>query len=336
MRCAQLGMRTPVRSQADRHGFSVSMRLPMELITETQVAAALTPALVRHSLRQAFEDLGAGRAAVLERSRAGDPQTGMVSSMGAVLPGLDCLGTKVYSTRRGQFQFLVNLFRLSDGAPLACLEANELTRLRTAASTALAVELLARPQSRSLAVFGTGVQARAHIDALWPLRPFEELRLCGRSGAEALAAELRERGLPAVAVDAARAATADLVVTCTRSSEPLFDGAWVQPGALVAAVGSSKPVARELDDGLLSRAALIAVEWKPAALKEAGEFVRAAPGSVDPARIVELGALCQPEGGPALPEDAIRVYKSVGIGLEDVALAAAVWQSLQTAKVQAA
>jgi ornithine cyclodeaminase len=299
----------------------------MKLINESQVLAALTPALVRDTLSQAFQDLGAGRAAVLERSRAGDPQTGMVSSMGAVLPALDRLGTKVYSTRLGQFQFLVNLFRLSDGQPLACLQANELTRLRTAAGTALAVDLLARPESRSLAIFGAGVQARAHAEAIWPLRGFERLLVCARSGAEAFAAELRARGLPAEATSATDAAQADVIVTCTRASEPLFDGILVRPGAMVAAVGSSKPAARELDDALLARAALIAVEWKPAALKEAGEFVRAAPGLISADRLSELGSLLlQP---PTLPWEAIRVFKSVGIGLADVALAAAVWQQLQ-------
>jgi ornithine cyclodeaminase len=290
----------------------------MKLITEHQVAACLSPAAVRASLHAAFCDLGAGRATVLARSRAGDVQAGMVSAMGAVLPSLDVLGTKVYATRKGQFQFLVNLFELSTGLPLATLEANELTRLRTAATTALAVELLASPHAPQLAVFGAGVQAQAHVAALWPLRNFKELLLCARSGAEELAAQYRAQGLPARAVKAQEAAAAAVVVTATRANEPLFDGAWVQPGALVAAVGSSKPAARELDDALLARAASIVVEWTPAAEQEAGEFRRAAPGVIDPAKVLELGALLlQP---PAWEPQAITVYKSVGIGLEDVAL----------------
>jgi ornithine cyclodeaminase len=284
----------------------------MKLITEQQVAAALTPAKVRETLRQAFLDLGKGQAAVLARSRAGSPEA-MVSSMGAVLPGLDVLGTKVYSTKNGQFQFLVNLFRASTGEPLATLQANELTRLRTAATTALAVELLARRDAKTLAVFGAGVQAQAHLEAVRGLRDFQHVLICARSGAGPLQGR---------AVNAEEAAQADVVLTCTRASEPLFDGAWVRPGALVCAVGSSKPVARELDDALLARAALIAVEWKPAAELEAGEFRRAAPGVIAPERVQELGALLL--NPPALPADAIAVYKSVGIGLEDVALAAAV------------
>jgi ornithine cyclodeaminase len=297
----------------------------MKLITEAQVAACLNPVRVRESLRAAFLDLGAGRASVLARSRAGDPVAGMVSSMGAVLPSLDVLGTKVYATRNGRFEFLVNLFQLSTGLPLATLQANELTRLRTAACTALAVEALARPNARSLGIFGAGVQAQAHIEALWPLRAFTELRICARTGAEALAAQLRKSGLPASAVSADDAAQADVIATCTRSSTALFDGALVQAGAFVAAVGSSKPAARELDDTLLARATLLAVEWEPAASLEAGEFRQAAPGVIDAAKVVELGKLVQ--APPQLGPEAIVVFKSVGIGLADVAVAHAVLQA---------
>ena len=301
----------------------------MLLITEAQVAQALSQApraAIHSALRQAFVQLAEGRAAVLARGRAGatavDGAALMVSAMGAVLD--DVLGTKVYSTRNGQFQFVITLFDSASGAPLATLEANELTRLRTAATTALAVDALAAPDARVLALFGAGTQARAHAQALRGLRRFERVLVCARSGGEAFAAEIG-----AELVDAASAAAqADVIVTCTRASEPLFDGALVRPGALVAAVGSSKPAARELDDALLARAAAIVVEWLPAARAEAGELVRAAPGVIVPERLIELGSLL----AAPRPHDpqAITVYKSVGIGLEDVALARLVHQSLTT------
>ncbi len=301
----------------------------MLLITEAQVAQALSlaPAAAIHSaLRRAFVHLAEGRAAVLARGRAGataaDGVALMVSAMGAVLD--DVMGTKVYSTRNGQFQFVITLFDSASGAPLATLEANELTRLRTAATTALAVDALAAPEASVLALFGAGTQARAHVQALRGLRRFERVLVCARSGGEAFAAEIG-----AELVDAASAAAqGDVIVTCTRASEPLFDGALVRPGALVAAVGSSKPAARELDDTLLARAAAVVVEWLPAARAEAGELVRAAPGVIGPERLIELGSLL----AAPLPQDpqAITVYKSVGIGLEDVALARLVYQTLTT------
>jgi ornithine cyclodeaminase len=123
-----------------------------------------------------------------------------------------------------------------------------------------------------------------------------------------------------VAVDAATAAAqGDVIATATRSATPLFDGHLVKPGAFVAAVGSSTRAARELDDTLLARAALVVVEWHEAARQEAGDIVLAAPGVIAAERLVELGELLlRPR--PRAPQD-IVVYKSVGIGLEDVALA---------------
>ncbi|MDM4768143.1 ornithine cyclodeaminase family protein [Pelomonas sp. SE-A7] len=307
----------------------------MQLITEAQVASVLTLPTATEALRRAFTQFGQGQGAVLARHRAAaeaaDGAPLLVSAMGALLPQLGVLGTKVYSTRSGQFQFLINLFSTTTGEPLATLEANELTRLRTAASTAVAVDALARPDAKVLAIYGAGTQARVHAEALLPLRRFERVLVCARSGAPEFAAELAgQHGLSCVAVDAASAASqADVVVTCTRSTEPLFDGALLRPGTLVAAVGSSKPAARELDDALLARASLIAVEWKPAAETEAGEFCRAAPGVIDASKVAELGQLL------ALPRAidpaAVVVYKSVGIGLEDVAIAHQVYQALQAA-----
>lgn len=300
----------------------------MQLITEAQVLQALQAGPARAALRQAFEQLGRGQAAVLARGRAAATHEGaalMVSAMGAVLAGSGVLGTKVYSTRNGQFQFVITLFDSHTGQPLATLEANELTRVRTSVTTALAVDALAAPDARVLAIFGAGTQAQAHAEALRPLRAFERVLVCARSGASEFAARIG-----AEVVDAATAAAqADVLVTCTRASEPLFDGALVKPGAFVAAVGSSKPAARELDDTLLARAARIVVEWLPAAQAEAGELVRAAPGVIEPARLVELGSLLVAPPAPRDPQ-AIQVYKSVGIGLEDVALAQLVYQTLQT------
>lgn len=304
----------------------------MQLITESQVAQILTnePAAARAALREAFVQLGRGQAAVLARGRAAatDARDGaalMVSAMGAVLTASGVLGTKVYSTRNGQFQFVMTLFDTATGLPLATLEANELTRVRTSLTTALAVDALAAPDAKVLAIFGAGTQAQAHAEVIRPLRAFGRVLVCARNGAAA--AEFAAR-IGAEVVDAATAAReADVIVTATRASEPLFDGTLVKPGAFVAAVGSSKPVARELDDALLARAAAIVVEWLPAARAEAGELVRAAPGVIAPERLQELGALLLAPS--AHDARAITVYKSVGIGLEDVALADLVYRSLQ-------
>ncbi|MGM9481503.1 ornithine cyclodeaminase family protein [Roseateles sp. NT4] len=299
----------------------------MRLITEAEVAATLDPDSAVAALRAAFAQHGRGQAQVLARHRATTHHEGAalaISAMGAIL-GTDgelpaVLGTKVYSARNGKYNFLVSLFSADTGAALATLEANEFTRLRTAAASAVAADLLALPDVKTLAVFGAGIQGQAHAEALVRVRRFERILVCARSGGEAFAADLQASlGLPVQAVDAVTAASeGDIIVTATRSATPLFDGALVKPGAFVAAVGSSTASARELDDALLARAALIAVEWHTAAQQEAGDLVQAGPGVISE-RVVELGELLvspRPRG----TQD-IVVYKSVGIGLEDVALA---------------
>jgi ornithine cyclodeaminase len=300
----------------------------MRLITEAEVAAVLDPDSAVGALRAAFAQHGRGQAQVLARHRATTSRDGAslaISAMGAILdadgdlPAV--LGTKVYSARNGRYNFLVSLFSAETGAALATLEANEFTRLRTAAASAVAADLLALPQVQTLAVFGAGIQARAHAEALCRVRRFERVLVCARSGADAFAAELAAAlSLPVEAVDAATAAAqGDVIATATRSATPLFDGHLVKPGAFVAAVGSSTRAARELDDTLLARAALVVVEWHEAARQEAGDVVLAAPGVIAAERLVELGELLlRPR--PRAPQD-IVVYKSVGIGLEDVALA---------------
>jgi ornithine cyclodeaminase len=223
------------------------------------------------------------------------------------------------------------LFSSITGEALAAIEANEITKYRTAAASAVAMERLAARDAGTLAIFGTGVQARAHAEAFLLTHAFDRVLVAGRASAPEFSNWVQtEFGVPTTAVDAATAASSgDVICTATRATDPLFDGVMVKPGAFIAAVGSSKPAARELDDALLARADLIVVEWLPAAQNEAGEFVRAAPGAIDPARVTELGKLLvKGTSFERRPHDVI-VYKSVGIGLEDVALANLVFERVR-------
>jgi ornithine cyclodeaminase len=296
----------------------------MRMITDQQVAEILTMREAIEALRGAFIQFGNGAGAVLARGRATaefEGRASTISAMGAALPGADVVGTKVYSTVNGQFNFVIVLFSATTGALLASMQANQLTRLRTAAATALATEKLVRKDARVLAIFGSGVQAQAHIEALLLVHPFTQVLVCARSNAQQFATEITAKyKIPTAVVDAMTAAsTADAIVTCTRSNESLFDGNLVKAGCFIAAVGSSKPIAREIDDTLLSRAARIVVEWLPAAKAEAGEFVRATAGIIDDDKVVELGQVLAVN--QIRNDHDIVIYKSVGIGLEDVAIA---------------
>lgn len=303
----------------------------MQLITDEEVASLLTMRDAVASMAAAFEQFGNGAGAIVPRMRAAAEHrqsSAAIATMGAALPAAGVVGAKVYSTVGGRFNFVIVLFSALTGEPLAAIESNEITRMRTAAATAVAMQRLALRDARTLAIFGTGVQARAHAEALLTSHSFERLLIWGRSSATDFANWAQtEFGVAAKAVEAGVAArVADVLVTATRATEPLFDGALVKRGAFIAAVGSSKPAARELDDALLARADLIVVEWLPAAEAEAGEFVRAAPGTIDRASVVELGKLLIGAAHYQRRPADIVVYKSVGIGLEDVALANLVYQ----------
>jgi ornithine cyclodeaminase len=306
----------------------------MQLITDADVAEVITMRDAVAAMAAAFEQFGNGAGSIAPRVRGAAEHEGRstaIATMGAALPAAGVVGAKVYATVEGQFNFVIVLFSSLTGEALAAIEANEITRYRTAAASAVAMQRLAARDAATLAIFGTGVQARAHAEAFLLAHPFQRVLVAGRAAAPDFANWVQtEFGVPTTAVDAATAASGgDVICTATRAAEPLFDGALVRPGAFVAAVGSSKPSARELDDTLLARADLIVVEWLPAAQAEAGEFVRAAPGAIDPARVTELGKLLVK--GTAFerrPHDVI-VYKSVGIGLEDVALANLVFERVQ-------
>lgn len=293
----------------------------MKFLSNQQISELLTTEDAIASMREAFA--GAAEGAHQGRVRTSASNGVMLSMMGAVIPGAGIAGAKVYTTIKGQFKFVILLFSTDTGAPLATIEGDTMTGLRTAAATAVACDALARADAEVLSVIGTGVQARSHVPALLQVRKFKQVLVAGRSGQQALADEItRTLGVPARAVEIDEAAaSADVLVTVTRSATPLFDGKLLRPGAFVAAVGASKANVRELDDTAIKRASALVVEWKPQAQQEAGDLVQCAPGTFDWNNVMELAqAVDGSMPYQRKPED-IVLYKGIGIGLEDVALA---------------
>ena len=291
-------------------------------ITDQMVSDAVGIPEVQATLLDAFRSFGTGEAVMQERSRSsiGDIK---LSTLGAVIPSQGVLGAKVYSTIGNQFSFVIVLLSSSDGRPLASLEANAITRLRTAACSVIAARHLARPTARRLALFGTGVQAQAHALQMSMAFPLEEIVICPFDDPPGI--EERIAATCGVEVRFAPAeeavASADIVVTASRATQPLFAGAWLKPGAFVAGVGSSLPSSRELDDATLERASVIAVEWRQQSLREAGDLVLADPAVAPATKIVELGELVTGRACGRRHDDEITLYKAVGVGLEDIAIA---------------
>lgn len=304
----------------------------MQHITDEMVDRHVAPEDVQRIMLEAFRSFGQGKAAMQQRIRT---EAGGVklSTLGAVLPEQGVAGAKVYTTIEGQFSFVILLFSTEDGRPLASFDAGAITRLRTAACTVVAARHLARPDARTLALFGAGTQGAAHARQLSAALPLERILLCDPYAPADLPERLSEScGIPVLVTDnEAAVREADIVVTASRSTTPLFSGEAIKPGAFVAAIGSSLPHTRELDDVALSRASAVVVEWKPQSTREAGDIVMAGQGVLPESKLVELADVVLERAQPRRSDDDIVIYKSVGVGLEDVALAGLAWQRVQAA-----
>jgi ornithine cyclodeaminase len=224
--------------------------------------------------------------------------------------------------------FIHAVYVLFDGrtqVPRAVLDGAALTALRTGAVSGLATRYLARPDAGALVVFGAGVQARSHVEAMRAVRQVQAVRVVSRSSAraEALAAELRADGLDASVGAPDAVADADLVCTCTTSPEPVLEGRLLRPGAHVNAVGAYTPGTRELDDEAIRRARVV-VETREVAMAEAGDVLIPLRAGVVGAEHV-VADLAEVVGGAPVRRggDDVTVFVSVGVAFEDLVVAAA-------------
>jgi ornithine cyclodeaminase len=217
------------------------------------------------------------------------------------------------------------LFAPDDQAPEAVIDGTALTALRTAAVSGLATRLLAREDARRLVVFGAGVQAEAHIEAMRTVRSIDDVTVVGRDPARAAA--LAERtGARTAGADAVRGA--DIVCTCTTSVTPVVRGSDLADGAHVNAIGAYTPATRELDTEAIARARVV-VETREAALAEAGELCLAIEeGAIDAGHVVaDLGQAAHGAEVRRSPGD-LTVFVGVGLAFEDLVVARAAIEAM--------
>jgi ornithine cyclodeaminase len=220
------------------------------------------------------------------------------------------------------------LFSQTSLAPELLIDGSALTNFRTAAVSALATRHLARQDSHRLVVFGAGIQAQGHVEAMRRLLPIESVTIVASTpvsprGRE-LVARLRAAGVDARSGAPDAVADADVVCTCTTSASPVFDGAAVAPGTHINAIGAYRPDLCELDGALLARSTIV-VETREAALGEAGDILQAIAGGQLPRDgfAHELSDVVAGRTRRAT-DDEITVFKSVGVALEDLIIARAV------------
>jgi ornithine cyclodeaminase/alanine dehydrogenase-like protein (mu-crystallin family) len=218
-------------------------------------------------------------------------------------------------------QGTVTLFDGTLGAPRAILDASAVTAVRTAAVSAVATRVLAREDARVLAILGAGVQGKAHLEALLPVREFEEVRVFAPNQAHARAVADGRATVAGSAEEAVRGA--DVVVTATSSREPVVRREWFVPGAHVNAVGASVPSARELDLATVVACALFC-DSRESLQNEAGEYRQAMEQGAIPgddhvrASLGEVLAGMRPGRTGA---EELTVFRSLGLAVEDLAAA---------------
>lgn len=258
-------------------------------------------------VREAFEEWREGRAVNQVRRRLTLPNGAGLHSMAAAVGKY--FGTKIYSTSPSGYAFHFLLYEAATGKPLALFEANWLGQIRTGAATGLATGLLANPAARVLGVIGNGFQAQSQIEAVRLVRPsIQEVRIWSRRPERRMNCATAEEAITG----------ADVIVTATWSKDPVLSDSWVKAGALVNAVGSNYPNKREIPAELVRRAGLLVADSREACQQEAGDFLMA---DVDWSKVVDLKDV-----RPGWEPSRVTVFKSVGVCLEDVAVAGYVYE----------
>ena len=290
-------------------------RSKLAFLDEDDVRSVLTMETLVPAMEQALIDYSAGNVTQPPRQMLHVEQH---SGFFAVMPAAgESVGVKLvtfYPDNGAQgiptHQGVIMLFEPSTGTPLAVMDGRLITEMRTSAVSAAATRVLAKEDTKILAILGTGVQARTHVEAMRHVRDFDEIRVWGRNSgnAERFAEEIGARAM--TAEDAVR--DADVVVTATAAKEAVLAGAWLKPGAHVNAVGWNTNAGRELDDTVMQN--LIIVESRESTGAESGN-IRGAGTTIH----AEIGEILS--GKLAVDPDATTVFDSVGMAVEDVAAA---------------
>lgn len=291
----------------------------MIVLDEAQVRSLLRMEELIPAMADAMRDLSSGK--VVQPLRTVVPVAEHNGFFGVMPACGGALGAKLvtfFPNNEGipTHHAVIVLFRPETGEPLVMMDGRLITEMRTAAVSAVATDLLARHDVNVLAILGSGVQARSHLEALRVVRQFREVRVWSPRHAADFA---REHGISASASAEEAVRGADVIVVATSATTPILKGAWLSAGAHVNAVGATRPNWRELDDDCVVRAKLF-VESREAASKESGDVI-AAQNIV--AELGELIAGSKP-GRASLEE--ITLYKSVGVAIEDVAAAQLVYK----------
>ena len=306
--------------------------MSMLYLTEQDVRGLLPMKVSIDLMQTAFERLASGDALNQPRRRLILP-TGSVLHYMAGSDGQH-YGAKVYATNpRHGAHFLFLLYRAADAQPLAILEANHLGQIRTGAVSGLATKFMAREDAATLAIIGSGFQARTQLEAMLAVRQISDVRVWSRNPAkrDAFAAETNTHAVE-TAEEAVRGA--QIVVTATYAKDPVLSAEWIAPGTHINAMGSNQANRREIPPELVHRADSIAVDSIEQARMESGDLLMALDddGWSSP-RIGELKDVVTGRVQARTAPEQITLFKSNGLAVEDVIAAAFVYERARAAGI---
>ena len=299
-------------------------------LTEADVQRLVTVKDAIATLEELFATWGQPSTANIPRRRARLPG-GALNLMGASYGAKNVYGLKAYAAMKGG-QFHTLLYSSVDGKLKAMIEADLFGQLRTGAASGLATKLMANPDARTLGMIGVGRQSRTQAVAVCAVRPIKRVNVFARtpesreSYARSLEKELGTEVRPATSAEAC-VAEADVVVTITKSAEPVCRAGWLAKGVHVNAAGANSGDRRELDGETVLRATVKVTDHVEQARMEAGEFRDlVAAEKLDWSDVRELGEVVTGKiKGRTSPSD-LTLFKSLGIALEDVAFGELVYQ----------
>ena len=222
------------------------------LLSEADVRSVLTMPIAMEYVEDCFRRMAAGAAQTQPRRRLHFAEKGFLHYMAASDGTAGYFGMKIYSTSPRGARFLIPLYRTETAELVALIEGDYLGQMRTGAASGVATRVMAREDSRTLAIIGTGLQARTQLEAVAAAQKFETIRAFGRDQArrEEFAADMSARlGIEVTPAKSAEAAVrgADVLITMTNSVKPVVDGKWLQPGMHINAAGSNFAQKAELD-----------------------------------------------------------------------------------------
>lgn len=308
-------------------------------LTSEDVAGLATPGEYVDAVREGYRQRGAGAPAEPRTALYNDEPPGLFTTYSAVLPDDGVMGGYTYSAGFGEGDawFVTPLFDAESGEPLALLDGASMNPFKTGAAGAVGVDELARADASSVAVFGAGPQARGQLRAAATVRDVETVWVYSptKGSRESFAGEMDRRlDASVAAVSSADAAVegADVVITATNSSEPVFDGDLLDPGTHVTAMGQYHSEKRELDDTTVARATYV-IDLRGRTEQDAGAFIHAVEsGAIDADRLhAELGEVVAGDAPGRTDDEEVTVFDSGGTGIETVAAAAMLYRKARDA-----